>query len=127
VIISTGYWSTTGMILAALLFTVIRPLSVWAGIAGTPVPPVQARLLGWFGIRGIGSFYYAIFAVNIGSDQIMHAEAEQLLSCVFTVIAASIIVHGISAAPLMDHYQRRAPRGRGPTEGAQVHTLSDKR
>jgi NhaP-type Na+/H+ or K+/H+ antiporter len=73
VMISTGYWSTTGLALAALLFIVIRPLAVWAGGAGAPPTPVQSRLLGWFGIRGIGSFYYAIFAVNLGSDQILHA------------------------------------------------------
>lgn len=114
VMISTGYWSTTGLAVAAVLFFVIRPLAVWAGVVGAPPTPVQARLLGWFGIRGIGSFYYAIFAVNLGSDQILYAEAEMLLSCVFTVIAASIVVHGISAAPLMAWYQRRWARGRAP-------------
>jgi NhaP-type Na+/H+ or K+/H+ antiporter len=120
VIISTGYWSVLGLVIAAVLFAVIRPLAVWAGVAGDPPAPVQGRLLGWFGIRGIGSFYYAIFAVNLGSDQILHAEAEMLLSCVFTVIAASIIVHGVSAAPLMAWYHRRWARGRGPV-------VSDKR
>jgi NhaP-type Na+/H+ or K+/H+ antiporter len=29
--ISTGYWSADGLLLAALLFLVIRPLSVWLG------------------------------------------------------------------------------------------------
>jgi NhaP-type Na+/H+ or K+/H+ antiporter len=114
VMISTGYWSTVGLVLAAVLFIVIRPLSVWAGLQGARPTPMQTRLLGWFGIRGIGSFYYVIYSVNHGSDQILYAEAEQLLGCVFTVIAASIIVHGISAAPLMDVYHRRRARGRGP-------------
>jgi NhaP-type Na+/H+ or K+/H+ antiporter len=112
VIIATGYWSWVGLALAAVLFTVIRPLSVWIGLGGLKSAPMQTRLLGWFGIRGIGSFYYVIYAVNYGSDQILHAEAEQLLSCVFTVIAASIVVHGVSAAPLMEIYQRRWSRGR---------------
>lgn len=122
VMISTGYWSLAGLGVALILFLVIRPLAVFAGVAGTPGGRVQRRLLGWFGIRGIGSFYYAIYAVNLGSDQIMHAEAEQLLCCVFTVIAASIIAHGISATPLMDLYHRRWSRGR---ESASA--LSDKR
>lgn len=112
IMISTGYWSWAGMGIAALLFVLIRPLAVSAGVVGVPSGRLQRRLLGWFGIRGIGSFYYAVFAVNLGSDQILHAEAEQLVSCIFTVIAASIIVHGISAAPLMELYQRRWPRGR---------------
>ena len=122
VMISTGYWSLAGLGIAALLFLVIRPLSVYAGLAGAPAGRVQRRLLGWFGIRGIGSFFYAIYAVNLGSDQIMSAQAEQLLSCVFTVIAASIVVHGVSAAPLMELYHRRWSRGRG-----RVSALSDKR
>jgi NhaP-type Na+/H+ or K+/H+ antiporter len=122
VMISTGYWSMTGLAIAALLFTVIRPLSVWIGIAGLPAAHMQTRLLGWFGIRGIGSFYYAIYAVNYGSDQILHANAERLLSCIFTVIAASIVVHGVSAAPLMDLYQRRWSRGR-----SRPSSVSDKR
>jgi NhaP-type Na+/H+ or K+/H+ antiporter len=113
VMISTGYWSLIGLCVAALLFVVIRPLSVYVGVAGVAGGRIQRRMLGWFGIRGIGSFYYAIFIVNLGSDQIMNAEAERLLCCIFTVIAASIVVHGVSAAPLMEVYQRRRARGRG--------------
>jgi NhaP-type Na+/H+ or K+/H+ antiporter len=112
VMISTGYWSLAGLTIAALLFVVIRPLAVLAGVAGAPAARMQRRLLGWFGIRGIGSFYYAIYAVNLGSDQILNSDAEKLVSCIFTVIAASIIVHGVSAAPLMELYQRRGSRGR---------------
>jgi sodium/hydrogen antiporter len=122
VMISTGYWSLAGLGIAVLLFAVVRPLSVIAGVAGTPTARMQRRLLGWFGIRGIGSFYYAIYAVNLGSDEILYADAEKLLSCIFTVIAASIVVHGISAAPLMELYQRRWSRGR-----TRAPVVSDKR
>lgn len=121
VMISTGYWSVAGLGVAIILFLVIRPLSVYAGVAGAPAGRLQRRLLGWFGIRGIGSFYYAVYAVNSGSDEILHGDAEKLLSCIFTVIAASIVVHGISAAPLMDLYQRRRARGQ-----ADAPTMSDK-
>jgi len=41
---------------------------------------------------------------------------------VFTVIATSIIVHGISAAPLMELYQRRRAQSRSARAA-----LSDKR
>lgn len=122
VMISTGYWSPVGLGIAAVLFTVVRPLSVYGGLAGAATGRVQRRLLGWFGIRGIGSVYYAVYAVNLGSDQILFADAERLLSCIFTVIATSIVVHGVSAAPLMKLYQRRWARSRG---GAAE--VSDKR
>jgi NhaP-type Na+/H+ or K+/H+ antiporter len=118
VMISTGYWSRAGLLLAALLFCVIRPLSVWLGVLGDPVSRTPRRLLAWFGIRGIGSVYYAIFAARHGVRQ----DAPELLACVMTVVAASIVVHGISATPLMGFYQRRRARSR--RGGA---SLSDKR
>lgn len=116
--ISTGYWSTAGLGIAALLFFVIRPVSVWLGVVGMPPKDAPRRLLGWFGIRGIGSVYYVVYIARHGVEG---AAATELVSCAFTVIAASILVHGISAAPLMELYQRRRSRGRpAPTP------LSDK-
>ncbi|MEO8062100.1 MAG: cation:proton antiporter [Pseudomonadota bacterium] len=120
--ISTGYWSTDGLLLAAILFVVIRPLSVWLGLLGMPPAKAPRRLLGWFGIRGIGSVYYAVYVV---SHEINYPVAVRLLSCVFTVIAASIVVHGISAAPLMDLYQSRMERRRGRARPLAPN-LSDK-
>jgi NhaP-type Na+/H+ or K+/H+ antiporter len=117
--ISTGYWSLQGLLIAALLFVVIRPLSVWLGVAGDPTARAPRRLLAWFGIRGIGSVYYAVY---VASHDIRYGAAVELMSCVFTVIAASIIVHGISAAPLMELYQRRRAQAHAPRTA-----LSDKR
>ncbi len=117
--ISTGYWSLQGLLIAALLFVVIRPLSVWLGVVGDPTARAPRRLLAWFGIRGIGSVYYAVY---VASHDIRYGAAVELMSCVFTVIAASIIVHGISAAPLMELYQRRRAQARAPRTA-----LSDKR
>ena len=117
--ISTGYWSLAGLGLAALLLIVIRPVSVWIGLIGVPAGKAPRRLLGWFGIRGIGSVYYAVFIARHGLED---SVAIELLGCVFTVIAASIVVHGISATPLMELYQRR--RGRLRRAAAPV---SDKR
>jgi NhaP-type Na+/H+ or K+/H+ antiporter len=115
--ISTGYWSVAGLALAALLFVVIRPLAVWLG-AGPDSPATAPRhLLGWFGIRGIGSVYYALFAAG---HELAMGHAETLLSCVFTVVGASILVHGISATPLMHMHQRRM-------RGRRAAAVSDKR
>ena len=117
--ISTGYWSAQGLLLSALLFLVIRPLSVWLGVIGDPAARAPRRMLAWFGIRGIGSVYYAVY---VAGHEIRYGTAVELISCVFTVIAASIVVHGISAAPLMELYQRR----RGQSRPARA-ALSDKR
>ena len=87
-----------------LLFLVIRPLAVGAGLLGTPVTRSQRRLMGWFGIRGIGSLYYLLYAISHG---IQPALARQLLSITLAVIVMSVIAHGISVTPLMKRYELR--------------------
>ncbi len=89
---------------AALLFLFIRPVAVAIGLIGSRTPLTQARLLAWFGIRGLGSLYYLMYAINHGlPDKV----AEGFVNVVFGVIAMSIVVHGISATPLMERYYGR--------------------
>ncbi|CDS52038.1 sodium/hydrogen exchanger [Polaromonas sp. CG9_12] len=87
-----------------VLFLLVRPLAVYAGLIGTHVSGSQRNLMSWFGIRGIGSLYYLLYAIN---HDIQPALAERLLSITLAVIVASIIVHGISVTPLMQHYEAR--------------------
>ena len=87
-----------------VLFLVIRPLSVGAALLGTPVTGTQRWLMGWFGIRGIGSLYYLLYAISHGIRPML---AQQLLSITLAVVVASVIAHGISVTPLMKHYEAR--------------------
>lgn len=92
-----------------LLFLVIRPASVWAAVRGLPCSRLQLGLMSWFGIRGVGSIYYLMFAINHGLPRPL---AEQLAVITLAVVATSIIVHGISVTPLMRYYEREErPRG----------------
>ena len=90
-----------------LLFLLIRPVSVTAGLVGTDVKPIQRRLMAWFGIRGIGSLYYLLYAISHG---IAVPLAQQLLSITLAVIVTSVIAHGISVTPLMNRYESRKKR-----------------
>jgi NhaP-type Na+/H+ or K+/H+ antiporter len=94
---------TEALWFAPLLFLVIRPLSVVLGLAGTGTSRLQLGFLGWFGIRGIGSLYYLTFAIVHGLEPGL---ALQLSGLVLSVIALSIVVHGVSVTPLMDRYER---------------------
>ena len=87
-----------------VLFLGIRPLAVYIGLVGTHVKGAQRNLMGWFGIRGIGSLYYLLYAIN---HDIEPALAERLLSITLAVIVASVVVHGVSVTPLMNHYEAR--------------------
>lgn len=92
-------WAMAG--LAAALMLAIRPLAVMLSLAGSPASATQRRLIGWFGIRGIGSFYYLLFAIEQAPDA-----ARPLAPAVLGMIALSVIVHGVSATPLMSRYHR---------------------
>ena len=90
-----------------LLFLVIRPVAVAIGLLGTDAKPAQRRLMAWFGIRGIGSLYYLLYAISHG---IRPELAQQLLSITLAVIVTSVIAHGISVTPLMKRYEARKKR-----------------
>ena len=89
--------------LIPLLFLVIRPLAVYAGLVGAPATGTQKVLMSWFGIRGIGSMYYLMFAINHDVDGRFTAD---LVSLTIGIIVASIILHGVSVTPLMNRYKR---------------------
>ena len=89
-----------------VLFGIIRPLSVYVGLVGTGVIGRQRTLMAWFGIRGIGSIYYLMFAISHGIEPGL---AGQLLSIVTAVVVASAVAHGITVRPLMKHYEEQLP------------------
>jgi NhaP-type Na+/H+ or K+/H+ antiporter len=91
--------------LAPLLFLVLRPLAVAIGLFGARLSRPQLLVVSWFGIRGIGSVYYLSFAITHGLDA---ALASMLAALTLGLVAASVVVHGISVTPLMEWYERRA-------------------
>ena len=97
-------WSTRAMALALLLFLVIRPAATLIGTLGSRMSKAQRRLICWFGIRGVGSIYYLAYAIGHGLSR---AVAEQFATLVLGVVAASVVLHGVSATPLMQWYKTR--------------------
>lgn len=99
-------WSPALLIQATfvlILLAVVRPLAVWLGTIGEPFAPGQRAMVSWFGIRGIGSIYYLLFALHSG---VAGDLAQQLTTLTLFVVAASIVMHGVTAQPLMKQYLR---------------------
>jgi NhaP-type Na+/H+ or K+/H+ antiporter len=92
-------WRTWGT--ALFLFFVARPLSVMLGLIGSDTSIRVRLIIGWFGVRGIGSIYYLMFAINHG---LPGALTRDLIQITAIVVALSIVVHGTSVKPLMDRF-----------------------
>lgn len=97
-------WTWSGVALAAVLFLVVRPAATRLLLHRTHTTGAQRNLLGWFGLRGIGSLYYLSYALSHG---VGGADGRTLIGVVITVVACSIVVHGISVTPVLRYYERR--------------------
>jgi sodium/hydrogen antiporter len=97
------YWDWRAIPLAAALFFVVRPLAAFLFLQKTPTGFFQRLLMGWFGIRGIGSLYYLSYALNHGLTK----NAADAVGITLSVVALSIVVHGFSAQPLLNFYERK--------------------
>jgi sodium/hydrogen antiporter len=91
------------LLIATLLFLIIRPLGVWLSFLGVNLPNKTKNLMGWFGIRGLGSIYYLTYALGEG---VKGETAEQIVWITLTIVVFSIIIHGITAAPLIAWYEK---------------------
>ena len=107
VLASHSGFSLEGVLVALLLFLIVRPVAVVLSLIGTQRHSLQTTLMAWFGIRGIGSLYYLMFALQYDW---MQQQSERLVALVVTVISMSVFMHGVSSTPLMDWYYRRVRR-----------------
>lgn len=90
--------------LTPLLFFVIRPIATTVVLMGTGTSRVQRALMAWFGVRGVASLYYLFFAMQHG---LANDVSQTLVNLVVPVVAASVLLHGISVTPLMSWYRKR--------------------
>ena len=98
---STGLLSQltwAGMAVAALLVLVVRPLFASLSLLGCPGTWPERLTKGFFGVRGIGSFFYLAYALG----QAPFPDQELLWSTVSATVLLSILVHGLTAAPVLE-------------------------
>ena len=96
-------WSWRAVGLALFLFVVARPVSVLAGLLGTRTSWPIRGMVGWFGVRGIGSLYYLMYAIEQGLPEKL---ALELIQLTLVAVTLSILVHGTSVKPLMGLFWR---------------------
>lgn len=102
------------LLVAGALILVIRPVGAWISTIGekyTSLVPKKSRrnfrerfrpttrwLLGWFGIRGVGSLYYLTYAFGKG----LEGDVGEMIGWItYLTVVISVLLHGISSTPLM--------------------------
>ena len=103
-------WAVAGYALLSL--TLVRMLPVGIAMLGTDARPQTLAFLGWFGPRGLASIVFAVLIVE--ADGTLPHESL-LLTTIYATVGLSVLLHGLSAAPLARRYgtwyARRAPSG----------------
>ena len=95
-----------GAAIAVLVVFVIRPVAARLALIRTTTNPSERRAIEFFGIRGIGSIYYLAYATG-------HAQfgnTDELWAVTIATIVLSIVVHGVTATPVMRELDRRRER-----------------
>ncbi len=96
-------WSWKAVGIALFLFMIARPVSVLIGLLGTTQNWRISGMAAWFGVRGIGSLYYLMYAIQHGLSEDL---ALELMQITLIVVTLSIIMHGITVKPFMTRFWR---------------------
>lgn len=105
-LLATVSWTDAAVVAAILLL--VRPVAGWIALLGYPADRNEKLTLSFFGIRGVGTFYYLAYGINhMALDQ-----AERLWGIVGLVVLCSILLHGLTVTPIMRSLDRQ--QGRDP-------------
>lgn len=94
-------WAIFGLIFLFL----IRPASGLISLIGIPVHIKEKLAISFFGIRGVGSFFYLAFAFS----ETKFAGEKELWAIVSFIVMASILFHGISATTIIKKLSGKFP------------------
>lgn len=86
-----------------LFILVVRPIAGLVALIGSGLRLDEKAAISFFGIRGIGTFYYLSYAYN--TEQL--GELHTVFALAGFVVLASILLHGLTAAPIMAWLDRR--------------------
>jgi len=89
-----------------LILLVVRPLAGLLALIGTGATVGEKLSIAFFGIRGVGSFYYLAYGLNHGNFQ----DKDRLWVILSLVVFVSILMHGLTVTPAMRWLDRRHGR-----------------
>lgn len=82
-----------GVLFGVSVVFAVRPILGLLSLLGAKMPWRERFALSFFGIRGVGSFYYLAYAIN----EAKFPGSDTLWSVVGFTVLLSVVVHGVSA------------------------------
>ncbi len=104
---------------AVLSLTIIRMVPIALSLTGTGLRVPTQLFLGWFGPRGLASILFVLLILE--ESDLPHR--SELLTITVITVALSILLHGVTAAPLANWYGKLAARMSDCEENQQVTEL----
>ncbi len=89
---------------------IIRPITAFISLYNLDIHIKEKLAISFFGIRGMGSVFYLAFAFN---EKAFDHEKE-LWAIVALTILSSIVLHGLTASPVIKHLKEKIPKERIP-------------
>ena len=93
-------WSVA--LYAVLSLTLVRVIPVAIALLGSGARPPTVGFIGWFGPRGLASIVFAILVLQ--EADLPHTDT--ILLATYVTVGLSVLLHGLSAAPLAQRYAR---------------------
>lgn len=81
---------------ALILILIIRPVAGYIALIGKKINNFEKFVLAFYGIRGVGSIYYLMFALG----EVEFPNSEKLIQLTAITIILSVFIHGISASTI---------------------------
>lgn len=105
-ILDGSTWTET--LVGVALVVVVRPICAGIAMIGSPLPVAERGAIAFFGIRGMGSLYYLAYATNQGDFG--GSELASVWRVTTIAIITSIVLHGVTASPVMRWVDARCRR-----------------
>jgi NhaP-type Na+/H+ or K+/H+ antiporter len=126
-LVDSAWNELTFATVALALFTlfIARPVAFAITLARANISNSGTAMIAWFGPRGLNTLLLIILVIAEGIP-----DAGHIFGIISVVVMASIIIHGISATPLINWYHHRQESASLPEEilvdAADLLKLSDR-
>lgn len=82
--------------------TVVRMIPVAIALVGSRARAPTVAFVGWFGPRGLASIVFAVIII----EEANLSHESTIVSAIYVAIGLSVLLHGLTAAPLANRYAR---------------------